>query len=218
MVYKKLQLVTPGRARKLGILTESSTPIFVSPEQEIEHICSECNTAYTALAYRVGYKTMAQHFHGRAGGIYSSPYQDNKRITMDNGFIAIMETTGQLIEEEHSFVAGFGRYRTVSEVQSEGVLVRGIRPFFKTEQISSLFQGLLMKDVEGFLYPRPYDLSEYIRGGSPISDTPLERYKYDYKATDDGEIIFIPQNRNLPTENTLPEPNKTLHRPTYHLF
>jgi hypothetical protein len=94
---KLLRLVTPGAARSMGV--EAEAPVFVSAGTSGRRQCPACQMTYSPMVYQTGYETVAQHFHGREGGIYLYVVEDpdEQQVRCAPGWLAQMEPIGRLV-------------------------------------------------------------------------------------------------------------------------
>lgn len=177
---KELNLITPEKAGKLGIVTEA--PIFVSPYTKTDVECTHCHQTYSPLVYRRGQITTSQHFHDLDGGIYVHKVSEKEgdfTIPEDfrSNFRALVQPLGRTISERWEF-------------RSENVLVTDIFPF--------PYNGKNFEDVQGGVLMEHNDGSGIL---IPLTDNavPLfSRYftlRYYYHLKEDGSIVYsLPKN------------------------
>ncbi len=141
-----LKLLAP-RDKSYKII-ESESPKFTSPTHEGKKGCPECGKSYPPLVFATNQVVDGQHFHDKTeGGVYFfTALKDALSVFVDSsmsGFIAVVESNGQIRNDRHNSMA----------LRAERVLVREIKAYcidlfceysYGTHKLHMIREGILM--------------------------------------------------------------------------
>jgi hypothetical protein len=198
--YKVLDLISPEKAREIGIPAEA--PVFVALFSNMPWQCRECDEVFKPIAFQTGHQVSFHHVHegwnGMFRGIYYRLWSRNSSQLGNFGAVAILEPSRIIRGSEADL-----------EEQVESVEVKKIRlycfhcnPYIKWDPMKETFdnfrqrtgikfeelrEGIVVSFVES-----PDELIPVCRELFMEKPEAVDRFeiRFEFTVTDSGEVLF----------------------------